>query len=54
MPGASGGLKGASDPMGLELQMAVSYSVGAGNQSWVLKGQPVFSIAQCSHYLPLR
>ena len=33
---AQEGQKRALDPLGLELQMVVSYHVGAGNQIWVL------------------
>lgn len=35
----------ASDPLKLELQLFVSNHVGAGNQTWVPKEQPVFLIA---------
>ena len=36
VPGACGGQKGASDSMGLELQMAGSHHVDARNRTWVL------------------
>lgn len=33
---AQGGQKRESDSLGLELQVAASHHVGAGNQTWVL------------------
>lgn len=35
--GAHRGQKMASDPLGVELQMVVSFHVGAGNQTWAAK-----------------
>jgi hypothetical protein len=40
------------DPLRLELQMVVSYCVGAGNWNLVfLEEQPVFSVAKPSPHL---
>lgn len=36
MLGSHGGQKTASDPLEPELQMVMSYCVGAGNQTWVV------------------
>ena len=46
MPVVCGGQKRALDPLELELKMAMSYHVGAGNQTWVLcKGSALTCLA---------
>jgi len=34
-PGARGGQRKASDPLGVELHTVVSHHVGAGNRTWL-------------------
>lgn len=48
MPGAQGGQKRVSDPLGLESQMALSSHVGAGNETRSSAIEPVLFIIEPS------
>lgn len=42
-PGAGGGQKEASNPLGVELHTIVSHHVGAGNRTWLLWKSSAFT-----------